>query len=47
MDGFWIVLLVLLALCVLLFWWNRKQLSRPREKWERFTEARRRDWDEE
>jgi LPXTG-motif cell wall-anchored protein len=32
--------LALLALAVFLFWFNRRQLKRPRHRWDRFARTR-------
>jgi LPXTG-motif cell wall-anchored protein len=42
MDWSWLMLgLALVALAAFLFWFNRKQMKRPRERWDRFARTRR------
>lgn len=36
-----LLLVLLLALTVYLYWWNRKQLDAPRQRWADFFAARR------
>lgn len=38
----WLLLVLLLLLAAGLMWWNRKQMQRPRRRWDRFVRGLRR-----